>query len=73
MTDEELQSLIENWIKESEDTNEYCERSLIVDALRHAEAGNSAEAARRLRQVIPCGKSQFVDRPYFIAELEDNE
>ena len=62
MEKEEIDSLKE-WINGSEDTNEYCERSIIVAALKAAEEGNYDEAARRLRQIIPSGYSRFVDPP----------
>ncbi len=68
MTLDELEYLKKEWIDEADNTNEFCERSLIVSALQAVEEGNSKEAARRLRQIMPFGGSRFVDPPDFVEE-----
>jgi hypothetical protein len=74
MTEEEIKFFIDEWITQGENTNDYVNRSLIVSALKAAEAGNANEAARRLRQVVPPPpdyKYMMVDRPDFIVKYEE--
>jgi hypothetical protein len=71
MTEEELKYLVEEWIIKSDNTNDYCERSIIVEALKAAEEGDAVEAARWLRQVVPSlsgASSKFVCRPTCITK-----
>jgi len=59
------------WVRSSKDTNEFCERNLIVDAV-HALDENPPDVGRaqsRLLQVI-IGESQFVNPPEFAIEME---
>lgn len=76
MTEEELKFFVDEWITQGESTNDYCNRSLIVSALKAAEEGNAEEAARRLRQVVPLPPNTsyiLVDRPDFMVEHEEKE
>ena len=52
MTEEEIKSAGE-WIMNSEDTNQYCERSFTVAALQLLEENKIDEAIKALRQAIP--------------------
>ena len=76
MTEEELKYFIDTWIVQSEDTNDYCTRSLIVEALKAAEEGDAKEAALILRQVVPPSlgiSARVVDRPRFITKYRLEE
>lgn len=64
----------EEWIKSSNGTNEYCERSLLVDALYLLEKDppNVEKAVKRLREVIPCdgSGSGLIEPPEWSKEYE---
>lgn len=40
------------WIKSAQDTNEYCERNLVIAALLSLEEGRVEEAKARLLQIF---------------------
>lgn len=73
MTQKEIEKVKEEWIMESEDTNEYCERSLLLDALVMLEEDppNIELAIKRLRSVIPVsGGAELITPPSFLNEGE---
>ena len=73
MTKEEVKFFVDEWITQGESTNDYCERSLIISALKAAEEGNAKEAAKRLRQLVPPPPGTAyvaVDIPDFMLEYE---
>ena len=55
------------WIDSSQDTNEYCERNLVIAAMSALEENNSDEAKRRLLQVFS-SVSELVDVPDHVEE-----
>lgn len=61
---DKLMADIKEYIESSQDTNDYCERTIICEALLCLERDppDILEAKRRLHQVIDSG-SGFVDRP----------
>jgi hypothetical protein len=65
--DTKIEKDIEEYLKSAQDTNEVCERSLIVDAFIQlsSEVPNIKEAKRRLMQLISQG-SGFVDPPSWV-------
>lgn len=65
--DSKIEKDIEEYLKEAQDTNEICERSLIVDAFIQlsSEPPNIKEAKKRLWQLIGQG-SGFVDPPSWV-------
>jgi len=68
MNDDEMKAALE-WIYDSEDQNDYCERSILVAALKSLELPEPdvKEGIRRLRQLIDLGHSyMFVDPPDFV-------
>ena len=63
----------EQWLDHCEDTNEYCERNLIIGALIALEKDDTAEAKRRLLQVFS-DESGLVDIPdHVLAAGESDE
>lgn len=62
MNEIKWKEVAEKWVNDSEDTNDYCERSLMVAALNAIENNDLIEAKRRLLQLLPSG-SQLVDVP----------
>jgi DNA repair ATPase RecN len=70
MTEQEMKIALE-WVKESENTNEYCERNLLIDALRQLEFDppDINKAQQRLRELIPLGEPyHLVIPPDFVKE-----
>jgi hypothetical protein len=71
MTNNELEALKKWATEDSDDTNEYCERLLLIEALRQLENDppNVKLAILRLREVLPVdNKSRLVRKPDFVEE-----
>jgi len=57
-----------DWINESEDTNYYCERSLIFDAFLslNKDIPDIENAKRRLRELLPITQYHLIKPPDFV-------
>ncbi len=62
----------ESWIKDAYDTNEYCERNLVVAALIALEEDDPAEAKRRLLQLVSNTTSLIDVPPHCSGEHHEN-
>ena len=73
-TKEQFNELIV-WIKESEDQNDFCERSILVDAimLLSKEKPDTETALQRLFELTPIDGSKLVRPPDFATEIEDGK
>lgn len=60
------------WLSYCQDTNEYCERNLVIAALIALEEDNPQEAKRRLLQIFS-GGIQLVDVPDHVSEAGAKE
>lgn len=69
----EINDELMEWIKDSEDTNDYCNRSLIVDAMKclDKDPPEVDKALSRLFEVSPIGGTKLIRPPDFIKELEN--
>jgi len=74
MKKEDMDELVE-WIKDSEDQNQFCEKSLLVDALiRLDQIPPDVEGARsRLIELTPLEGSKLVNAPSFAVQIENGE
>jgi hypothetical protein len=74
VTEENFNELL-RWIKDSEDTNQFCTRSLLVDAVRFLDKDppEPEKALKRLLQSIPVSVNgyQLVDPPDFAIDIEN--
>ena len=67
MREEDKKEVLE-WIKESEDTNQYCTRSLMLDAYLSLdkEIPDVEKAKQRLLEIFPIGGYKLVNPPEFV-------
>ena len=61
------------WIKDSEDTNQYCTRNLFVDAFFALEQDppDVDMARKRLREALPIDGYSLVEPPEFADDQEE--
>ena len=60
------------WVKSSQDTNEFCERNLVIAAMIALEEGNVEEAKRRLLQMFT-NSSALIDVPKHVDDCDGEE
>lgn len=61
------------WIKDSYDQNDFCERSILVDAIKLLDKENPEvdKAIARLFELTPVGGSKLVSPPSFATDIEN--
>jgi hypothetical protein len=71
----EIENELIAWIKDSEDTNSFCERSILVDAIKllSQDNPNVDGALSRLFELTPVDGNKFVCPPYFAIEIENGK
>ena len=70
MNDEDEKKEIKFWIENSNGTNQFVARCLVVDAFLklNQESPDVKGCMARLAQVLPIGGSQFISHPSFMQE-----
>jgi|GEM_PF-4376429 len=68
---EKMNKDLMEWIQSSEDQNDFCERSILVDAIKLLSKDETEKALGRLFELTPLCGTGLVSPPDFAIEMEN--